>query len=116
MKVKVLFRFSRHPFLKEWQEPAACAEIGSLEMRDLCIDFPSTHDDEGRKGFVYPILRLPWRRWQQTGLQLSGERQGAGPRVAEDVQRSENMMVAARLGFLCKFLELGVGRKKRLSL
>lgn len=46
MKVKVLFRFSLHPFFKEWQEPAACAEIGDPEMRDLCIDSPSTHDDE----------------------------------------------------------------------
>ena len=85
-------------------------------MKDSCLDFPSTHDVEWRKEFVYQILRLPQRCWQQTGLQLSGEHQGAGPRGTEDVQRSENMTVAARLGFLCKFPELGAGREMKLNL
>lgn len=114
MKAKVLFRFS-HLFLKEWHKLTACAETGSPEMKDLCIDFPGTGDDERRNKFVYQLLRLPGRCWQQTGLQLSRESQGAGPRGAIDLQRSENMMVAARLCFLCKFLEFGVGRKKRFS-
>lgn len=37
-------------------------EIGSLEMRDLGIYFPSTQDDEHRQDFVYQLLRLP-QRW-----------------------------------------------------
>lgn len=90
-----------------------CSEVlksGSLEVRGLGIYFPGTQDDERRQAFATSCRDFPG-----DGGQLSGALR-AGLAGAGDRQRSANTLPSARLCFLCKFLERGVGRRKGVSL
>ena len=70
---------------------------------------PSHSGGADSGGRVHQLVGMVEASWLQMGEALLA----AMPRAAKDLQRSERMILSARLCFLCKGSELGVKREKK---
>lgn len=92
---------------RTWSMCDGLLNIDSLERKGACMYFPSLWDDDWREGIAF---LLQWLTPETSGnIQSAAEWRNFWvlcPGSTQHLQRSEKLVLSARLCILCKFLEL----------